>query len=59
MSDEVPTTAVGAVRAYLGALGFIVALIGAEMLAEKEGSHLYLGGGLIAASLLIFLSAAL
>src|SRR5258708_32940682 len=57
MSDEVPDSAGGAVRAFLGALGFIVALIGAEMIAEKGGERIWAGVILIAASLPIFLSA--
>src|SRR5258708_1387308 len=57
MSDEVPDSAGGAVRAFFGALGFIVALIGAEMMAEKAGDRVWIGLALIAASLPIFLSA--
>jgi hypothetical protein len=57
MSDEVPDSAGGAVRAFLGALGFIVALIGAEMMAEKTGDRIWIGLGLVIASLPVFLSA--
>lgn len=57
MSDEVPDSAGGAVRAFLGALGFIVALIGAEMMAEKGGDRVWIGLALVAASLPVFLSA--
>jgi hypothetical protein len=59
MSDEAPDTFDGAIRAFIGALGFIVALIGAEMMAEKDGVRFWLGLVLVLASLPVFLSVAL
>jgi hypothetical protein len=43
MSDELPTTADGAIRAYLFAIGFTLVLIGGEMMAEKDGSRFTIG----------------
>ncbi len=51
MSDEAPDTMPGAIKAYIGALGFIVVLIGAEMIAEKENARFWLGVALVAAGL--------
>jgi len=57
MSDEVPDSAGGAVRAFLGALGFIVAMVGVEMMAEKAGDRIWVGLGLVVVSLPVFFSA--
>jgi hypothetical protein len=59
MSDELPDTPDKGIRAFLGALGFIVMLIGAEMMAEKDGARFKLGLVLVLAGLPIFLSAAI
>src|SRR5262245_19814701 len=54
MADEASDTVGGGVRNYLGAIGFIVALIGAEIL--REGGSQWLGISLLAAGLPIFLA---
>jgi hypothetical protein len=56
MADEVAETFGGGLRAYLAAGGFIVMLIGAEIL--REGGNRWIGIGLILVGLPIFLSAA-
>src|SRR5437660_375408 len=56
MADDAPENAGQAVRNYLGGLGFIVTLIGAELM--KEGQP-WLGGALVTAGLPIFLSGVL
>jgi hypothetical protein len=56
MADDAPENAGQAVRNYLGGLGFIVTLIGAELM--KEG-HTYGGAALVVAGLPIFLSGVL
>jgi hypothetical protein len=56
MADDAPENAGQAVRNYLGGLGFIVTLIGAELM--KEG-NIYGGAALVVAGLPIFLSGVL
>jgi hypothetical protein len=56
MADGAPDDAGQAVRNYLGGLGFIVTLIGAELI--KEG-HPWIGAALVVAGLPIFLSGVL
>ena len=54
MADEASETAGGGIRNWLGALGFISALIGAEML--REDHPVWIGATLIVAALPIYLS---
>ena len=51
MADDAPDTKPGAVKAYIGALGFIIVLIGAEMMAEKDGARFWIGVLLVIAGL--------
>ena len=57
MSDEASDTIGGGLRNWLGALGFIVALIGAEII--REGGPKSVGAILIVAGLPIYLSPAI
>jgi hypothetical protein len=57
MSDEASDTVGGGLRNWLGALGFIVALIGAEII--REGGPKSVGAILIVAGLPIYLSPAI
>ena len=43
MSDAIEKTAAGATRSLLGALGFILLLLGLEMMTEKAGIQFGLG----------------
>jgi hypothetical protein len=56
MSDEVPETADGAIRAYLIAIGFTLVLIGGEMMAEKNDPRTITGLILIILALPVHLS---
>jgi hypothetical protein len=53
MSDEASKTFGGGIRNYLGALGFISALIGAEIL--REGGDSRVGMGLVVTGLPVFI----
>jgi hypothetical protein len=57
MSDEVPATAGGAVKAYLYAIGFVAVLIGGDMMAERDGLRFGPGLALLVGGLPIFLAA--
>ena len=57
MSDEASDTISGGLRNWLGALGFIVPLIGAEII--REGGPKWVGAILIVAGLPIYLSPAI
>jgi hypothetical protein len=59
MSDEAPQTFGGAVRAYVAALGFIITLVGADMMAERDGARFVVGIALVIAGLPVFTAAAL
>jgi hypothetical protein len=58
MSEEVPETADGAIRAWIVAVGFTLVLIGGELMAEKDGVRFWPGFGLAVASLPCYLAAA-
>jgi len=54
MSEEVPETVGAATRNLFGAIGFIILLVGADMMAEKAGDRFWLGAGLVFAGVPIF-----
>ena len=54
MADEVPETAGAATRNLLGAIGFIILLLGGEMMAEKTGDRFWWGVGLVCGGVPIF-----
>jgi hypothetical protein len=56
MSDELPETADGAIRAYLFAIGFTLVLIGGELMAEKDGGRFSIGVTLVAIALPVHLT---
>jgi hypothetical protein len=57
--DEIPETADGAIRGYIVAIGFTLALIGGELMAEKDGGRFWIGAALFTSGLPCYLSAAL
>lgn len=54
MADELPETAGAATRNLLGAVGFIVILLGGELLLEKTGERSTLGLALVIGGIPIF-----
>jgi hypothetical protein len=56
VSEEVPITTDGAIRAWLFAIGFTLVLIGGEMMAEKESVRFWPGLALVVISLPVHLS---
>jgi hypothetical protein len=59
MSEEVSDRIDGAIRNFIGAIAFVLLLIGAELMAEKEGQRFYPGLALVLLSLPFYLSAAI
>jgi hypothetical protein len=57
MSEEIPETADGAIRAWIVAVGFTLVLVGGELMAEKDGIRFWTGFSLAIASLPCYLSA--
>jgi hypothetical protein len=57
MAEEISTRADAAVRSFIGAIAFVLLLIGGEMMAEKEGTRFWWGAGLVVLSLPFYLSA--
>src|ERR1035441_2121169 len=55
MSEEIPETADGAVKAYLFAIGFTLVLIGGEMMAEKTQDRFWIGLALVILALPVHL----
>jgi membrane-bound ClpP family serine protease len=53
MAEELPETAGAATRNLLGAVGFILILLGSEILLEKTGERFSLGVGLVSAGMAI------
>src|SRR5258708_23571431 len=54
MAEELPETAGAATRNLLGAGGFIVILLGGELLLEKTGDRSALGLGLVIGGIPVF-----
>lgn len=54
MADEIQETAGAATRNLLGAVGFILILLGGEILLDKTGDRFLLGLGLVAVGVPIF-----
>jgi hypothetical protein len=54
MADEIPETAGAATRNLLSAVGFILILLGGEILLDKTGDRFPLGLGLVVAGIPIF-----
>jgi len=54
MADELSETAGGATKGLLGTVGFILILLGGEILVDKSGERLSLGLWLVAAGIPIF-----
>jgi len=54
MADEIPETAGAATRSLLGAVGFILILLGGEILLDKTGDRFSLGIGLVAVGTPVF-----